>query len=103
MTHADPSLLQMLLGLLGFLLPIVLYAVWSTLAFWDLGRRDNVGVAAMWGWALAIFALPIAGALAYLLLGGGQLPRQLKLATIGGGVAVYAAVLALGAAIGGIA
>jgi hypothetical protein len=103
MPHADPSLLQMLLGLLGFLLPLVLYAVWSTLAFWDLGRRDGVGTAAVWGWALAIFVLPILGALAYLLFGGSRLPRQLTLAAVGGGALIYVAVLALGTAVGGIA
>jgi hypothetical protein len=98
----DPSLLQMLLGLYGFLLPLLLYVVWSTLAFWDLGRRNDVSATAVWGWALAIFLLPLLGALAYLLIGGGQVSRPLKLVTVGGGAAVYLVVLAVGAAIGGI-
>jgi hypothetical protein len=103
MSHADPSLLQMLLGLYGFLLPLVLYLVWSALALWDLGRRQEVGTVAVWGWALAIFLLPLLGALAYLLIGGSQVSRPLKLVTVAGGAGVYLLVLGLGASIGGIA
>lgn len=102
MTHPDPSLLQMLLGLLAFLLPVLLYVVWSALAFWDLGRRNDAGTATVWGWALAIFALPFLGAAAYLL-GGSRVPGALKLACVGGGIAVYGLVLGIGAAAGGIA
>ena len=40
--------------------------------------------------------------LAYLLIGGGQVSRPLKLVTVGGGAAVYLVLLAVGAAIGGI-
>jgi hypothetical protein len=92
----------MLLGLYGFLLPLVLYVVWSTLALWDLGRRSDVSAGSVWGWALLIFVVPLLGALAYLLIGGGQLSRQLKLAAVAGGAATYLVVLAVGATIGGI-
>lgn len=102
MTHPDPSLLQMLLGLLAFLLPMLLYVVWSALSFWDLGRRDDVGTTTVWSWAIAIFALPFLGALAYLLAGS-RVPSAIRLASVGGGVAVYGLVLAIGAAAGGIA
>lgn len=97
-----PSFLQMLLGLYGFLLPLLLYVAWSSLALWDIGRRRELGTGAVWGWVLAIFAVPILGAAAYLLAGNGQISKPLKLATVGGGIAAYALVLVLGAAIGGI-
>jgi hypothetical protein len=99
---AGPSSVQMLLGLYGFLLPLVLYVVWSALALWDIGRRTELRTGAVWGWALAIFAVPALGAAAYLLVGSAQISRQLKLATVAGGVAAYGLVLALGSAIGGI-
>lgn len=99
---SGPSFLQMLLGLYGFLLPLLLYVVWSSLALWDIGKRRELGAAAVWGWVLAIFALPIIGAAAYLLAGSGQISKPLKLATVGGGIAAYALVLVLGSAIGGI-
>ncbi len=97
-----PSLLQMLLGLYGFLLPLVLYVVWSTLALWDLGRRRDARAGTVWAWTLAVFLLPFAGALGYLVTAGGTLSRPLRLAAIVGGVAVYGLVLIVGAGIGGI-
>jgi Phospholipase_D-nuclease N-terminal len=96
-----PSHLQMLLGLYAYLLPLLLYVLWSTLALWDLGRRDELAAAAVWIWALLIFAVPFVAALAYLFFGGARLAPRLKLLALGGGGA-YAVILALGASIGGI-
>jgi Phospholipase_D-nuclease N-terminal len=98
-----PSALQTLLGLYGFLLPLLLYVVWSTLAFLDLGRRNDIGTAKIWLWSAIIFLIPVLGALAYLLIGGGRTARPVKLAAIGGGIAAYGLVLLLGSALGGIA
>lgn len=101
-TVAGPSTLQMLLGLYGYLLPLLLYVVWSALALWDIGRRRDLGTGAIWGWVLAIFLVPALGAVAYLLAGGNQISRPLRLATLAGGAAAYAVVLLVGASIGGI-
>ena len=99
----NPSLAQMLLGLYGYLLPLLFYVVWSALALWDIGRRKELGVAAVWAWVLTVIVLPFVGAAAYLFAGGSQISRSLRLAAVLGGVAAYALVLLLGAAIGGIA
>jgi len=96
-----PSTLQMLLGLYSYLLPMLLYVLWSTLALWDLGRRDELAAPAVWIWALLIFAVPFAAALGYLFLGGARLAPRVKLLALGG-CAAYLLVLALGASIGGI-
>ena len=101
-TIAAPSALQMLLGLYGYLLPLLLYVVWSALALWDIGRRKDLGTGAIWGWVLAVFAVPVLGAAAYLLFGGSQVSKPLKLATVAGGAAAYIVVLLIGASIGGI-
>ena len=37
-----PSIFHTLLSMYGYFLPIMLYAAWSTLAFWDLGRREDL-------------------------------------------------------------
>ena len=72
-----PSNLQMFLGLYAYLLPLLLYVLWSTLALWDLGQRNELTTTAVWIWALLIFALPFVGALGYLFLGGARLaPRR---------------------------
>jgi hypothetical protein len=96
-----PTHLQMFLGLYAYLLPLLLYVVWSTLALWDLGRRDELAPRAVWIWALAIFALPFLAALGYLFFGGSRLAPRLRLLALGGSAA-YLLVLALGASIGGI-
>jgi hypothetical protein len=101
MTVTMPSSLQMILGLYAYLLPLLLYVLWSTLALWDLGRRNTLAATAVWIWALSIFALPFVGALAYLFFGATSLAPRVKLVALGGGAA-YLVVLALGASLGGI-
>lgn len=96
-----PSNLQMILGLYAFLLPLLLYVLWTTLALWDLGRRAETTATATWVWVLLILALPFLGALAYLFLSGTQLTSRIKLIALGGGAA-YLLVLALGISIGGV-
>lgn len=101
-TMMGPSVLQMLLGLYAYLLPLVLYVSWSALALWDIGRRKDLGAGAVWGWVLAIFIAPVLGALAYLFAGGGQISGSTRWATVVGGAGAYGAVLLIGAAVGGI-
>jgi hypothetical protein len=96
-----PTMLQMLLGLYGYLLPLLLYILWSTLALWDIGRRADLRSRAVWLWALAIFLLPFIGPLAYLTFAAQQLPRRSRIVTICGGAGAYALVLLIAAAIGG--
>jgi Phospholipase_D-nuclease N-terminal len=96
-----PTGLQMLLGLYAYLLPMLLYVLWSTLALWDLARREEIAAAKLWIWAFLIFAVPFLAALAYLLIGGTSLKPRVKMLALGGGAA-YLLVLALGAGIGGI-
>jgi hypothetical protein len=96
-----PTSLQMLLGLYAYLLPLLLYVLWSTLALWDLGRRSELAATAVWIWAFSIFALPFLAALGYLFFGGARLAPRVKLLALGGGAA-YLLILALGASIGGI-
>jgi hypothetical protein len=79
----------------------LLYALWSTLALWDLGHRDELTPRVMWLWALAIFALPFLGALAYLFLGGSRIAPRVRMLALGGSAA-YLLILVLGASIGGI-
>jgi len=90
---SSPSLLQMLLGLYGYLLPVLLYVLWSTLALWDIGRRTELSAGKVWVWVLAIFLLPFVGPVAYLLLAGKSVPQRSRVVLIGGGAAAYVLVL----------
>ncbi len=97
-----PGAFQMVLGLYGFLLPMLLYVVWSTLALWDLSRRESLSAACLWGWAFVVFLLPFLGALAYMFGGKSTVTPRSRWLIVGGGAAAYLAVLLLGHSAGGI-
>ncbi|MFL6602552.1 MAG: PLDc N-terminal domain-containing protein [Steroidobacteraceae bacterium] len=95
-TDLLPNGYQMLLGLYGYLLPTLLYVLWTTLALWDLGKRGDLRRGAVWCWTLALFLLPFIGPIAYLLAAGGQIPARLRITALGGGAGAYVLVLLLG-------
>jgi hypothetical protein len=82
---------SVLFGVYDYLLPIMLYCAWSTLAFLDLAREGHGNSARSVRWAAAILLLPVVGAAAYLLFGGSTIPRTTRLAVVAGGVAVMTA------------
>ena len=100
--YSLPSLLQMLLGLYGYLLPLLLYVLWTTLALWDISRRKGLGTGGLWGWCTVIYLLPGVGALAYLVVGGGEIQSNVKVTAVLGGILVFVAVLVAGHFAGGI-
>ena len=96
-----PSGLQMVLNLYGYLFPFMLYAAWSSLALWDIGRRADLPRGAAVGWIVAILILPFVGAMAYHMFGGSSVPRYLRSAVVGGGLGFYVLVLVVWKLIGG--
>lgn len=99
---SGPSPWQLLFGLYGYLLPFVLYAAWTSLAFWDLARREDASRSARLGWIAVILLIPFLGVIAYHAVGKSSIPLWLRAAVVGGGLAAYLLVLGLGAIIGGI-
>jgi hypothetical protein len=99
---SGPSPWQLLFGLYGYLLPLVLLAAWVSLAFWDLARREDLGRGAALGWIAAILLVPFLGVIAYHAFGARNIAGWLRAAMVGGGVLVYLGILAIGAALGGI-
>jgi plastocyanin len=94
---------QLVFALYGYLLPFVLYAAWTSLALWDLARRDDLGRWAAVGWIAVVLVVPFLGVIAYHVLGRPRLPAWLRAAVIGGGLVAYLVVLGVGALLGGIA
>ena len=97
-----PSIFHTLLSMYGYFLPIMLYAAWSTLAFWDLGRREDLSKGGSVGWVLVILLVPFLGAFAYHVFGGSQIPRSLRAVVVGGGLGLFLIVIAVGNLIGGL-
>ena len=84
-----------LFGVYDYLLPIMLYCAWSTVAFLDLADRAEREPATATKWSAAVLALPVIGAAAYLILGRSGLSRVTRLTMLLGGLAVVVAAGAL--------
>lgn len=84
-----------LFGVYDYLLPIMLYCAWSTVAFLDLAERaeEEPGVAARW--SMAVLLLPVLGAVLYLLAGRSRLSALARRATVFGGLVLVGAAYAL--------
>ena len=95
-----PSALSIVMSLYGYFLPIMIYAVWSALAFSDLGRRQVARGFAL-GWFAAILLVPFFGALAYHVVGGSTIPKSLRGVVVGGGLVCIVLALVLGRLVGG--
>lgn len=102
LSDSGPNVFQLLFNLYGYLLPFVLYAAWTSLAFWDLARREDGSKASKLGWVAAILVVPFLGVIAYHAFGGSSIPGWLRAAVVGGGVGAYVVILAIAALAGGI-
>jgi hypothetical protein len=96
---AAPNVGEVLLGIYGYLLPLILLATWMTLAVWDLMRRTNLSRGRVLMWLGIVFVVPVVGVIAYYAFGRSEIPGWMRGALIGGGLAAYAIILALGSLI----
>jgi plastocyanin len=90
------SPLSLLIGLYGYVFPLILYVAWVVLALWDLARREELASGARLGWTAAVLAIPLVGPLAYLFAGGSRLPLGMRLLLVVGGVVFYVLLFVLG-------
>ncbi len=56
----------------------------------------------MIAWLAAVFAIPFAGVIAYHVAGRSHIPRWIRTAVVGGGIAVWVAVLVASLLVGGL-
>jgi hypothetical protein len=84
-----------LFGVYDYLLPLMLYCAWSTLAFLDLARAPEHDRARVLRWSATVLLLPLVGAAAYLLTARSELGRPMRLVAVLGGIVVVAAAAAL--------
>ncbi len=83
---ANP-VLELILGFYMYLLPLSLYAVWLSVATWDLVRRSDMKSGVRIGWMAVVYLIPILGPLAYYLFGRSEIPRSARL-TIAFGIPI---------------
>jgi uncharacterized membrane protein YhaH (DUF805 family) len=77
-----------------YLVPLLLYASWASLAFMDLSERvDGTGRA---GWGAFVILVPLLGGACYLLTAATSLRRPARIAMVITGLAVWLLPLAIG-------
>jgi hypothetical protein len=86
--------LESILGFYMYLLPLSLYAVWLSIATWDLVRRGDMKSGVRIGWMAVIYLIPILGPLAYYLFGRSAIQRSTRL-TIAFGIPIVYLVIAV--------
>lgn len=91
----------LLVGLYGYVFPVVLLATWMSVSLWDLARRESETVSVRARWMAAVLLLPFLGPILYLWRGGSAIPRPLRVMLVAGGLVAYAIVATVGAVVGG--
>ena len=90
----------LLLGVYGYLLPLVLYTAWVSIALWDLVRQEYGSTGRRVGWMAVILLIPLAGPIAYYVAGRSPIPASLRVMLVAGGLAIYVAIAALAVIVG---
>jgi hypothetical protein len=89
-----------LIGLYAYVLPLILYSAWVSIALWDLVRQDAVPNGVRVGWMAAVIAIPLIGPISYYAFGRSPIQRSLRLMLVAGGIAICIALTAVGVALG---
>ncbi len=89
-------------GLWAYLMPFMLFAALLAVKLWDIVRREDLSRTATIVWIAIGLLLPFVGILAYFLFGKSSIPAWQRLAIVGGGLAAYLVLFAVGAVVGGI-
>jgi plastocyanin len=86
---------EAILGFYMYLLPLALYAVWLSIATWDLVRRSKLKSGVRIGWMAIVYLIPILGPLAYYLFGRSEIPPSTRYTIAFGIPIVYLAIAVL--------
>ena len=87
----------LLIGVYGYVLPLVLIAAWVTIALWDLLRRESLSQGRKLAWMAAILVVPFLGPILYFAFGRSPIPAAQRLMLVGGGLGVYLLFAVIGA------
>jgi len=89
-----------LIGLYAYVLPLILYSAWVSIALWDLVRQEAVPNRTRVLWMLVVLVIPIAGPVAYYAFGRSPIQRSLRVMLVAGGLAIYVVLTALAIGLG---
>ena len=94
------GLAGVLIGLYAYVLPLILYSAWISIALWDLVRQDAVPNRVRVGWMAAVLIVPLLGPIAYYAFGRSPIQRSLRVMLVAGGLAIYVMLAAIGVLLG---
>jgi hypothetical protein len=89
-----------LIGLYAYVLPLILYSAWISIALWDLVRQEAVPNGVRIAWMAGVIAVPVLGPIAYYAFGRSPIQRSLRVMLVAGGLAIYLVLAAIGVAVG---
>ena len=89
-----------LVGLYAYVLPLILYSAWVSIALWDLVRQEAVPNRTRIVWMLVVLVVPLLGPIAYYAFGRSPIQRSLRLMLVAGGLVIYVAITALAISVG---
>jgi hypothetical protein len=89
-----------MIGLYGYVLPLVLYSAWISIALWDLVRQEAVPNRRRVGWMAIVLLVPLLGPVAYYAFGRSPIQKSLRWMLVAGGLGVYALLSVLAILIG---
>jgi plastocyanin len=89
-----------LIGLYAYVLPLILYSAWVSIALWDLVRQEAVPNRTRVLWMLIVLVVPLAGPVAYYAFGRSPIQRSLRVMLVAGGLAIYVVLTALAIGLG---
>ncbi len=98
---AAPTWWSLLLSTFAYVLPLVLYVAWVSIAIWDLIRQEAESTRRRLWWMVVILIVPFIGPLLYFAFGRSPIPGSLRLMLTGGAFLIYVAIAALALVIGG--
>jgi len=100
-TIAAPTWWSLLLATYAYLLPLILYVAWVSIAIWDLVRQETVANRRRVGWMAIILLVPLLGPILYYVFGRSPIPRSLRTMLVAGALGIYVVIAALAVVIGG--
>jgi plastocyanin len=90
----------LVLGLYGYVFPLMLLAAWLSIALWDLTRRDDLASRRRLTWMAVVLIVPFIGPVLYFALGRTAIPRATWLMLTLGGLVVYLLLAVVAALLG---
>ncbi len=100
-TIAAPTWWSLLLATYAYLLPLILYVAWVSIAIWDLIRQETVANRRRIGWMAIILLVPLLGPILYYVFGRSPIPRSVRTMLVAGALGIYVVIAALAVVIGG--